>query len=308
MVEDAGGSVVTNYRGAIEVTITTGTGDSKGRLFGGTKILTTNGIVEFKYLSIDKAGAGYTLTASSGNLISAPSAPFTILPGKPAKLAFTGQPSETTAGMPLNPELTVQDNSGNAVSDFNGSVTISAMGYYDDYSNQYQPTVQKYPVPLAGTTTVSLVNGIAHFSDVSIKIKVAQRYTLTAASDSLESATSAYFTIVAGTPVKVEFTLEPSGAKAGTPFEIQPVLAVVDQYGNVVNSARDSITMSITPGSGTAQAVLAGTATLISQDANGGVAQYTDLAIDKAGTGYTLTATISGLPTVQSQAFDVSAP
>ena len=152
------------------------------------------------------------------------------------------------------------------------------------------------------------MNGTAHFTDVSIKFKVAQRYTLTAVCDSLESATSAYFTIVAGEPVKVEFTLQPSDAKAGVPFETQPVLASVDQYGNVVNRARDSVTLAITPGSGTADAILSGTATLISQDANGGVAQYTDLAIDKTGTGYTLTATVNGLPPEQSQSFDVTAP
>jgi trimeric autotransporter adhesin len=309
-VEDTAGNMVPNYQGPIELTITAGTGNSEARIFGGTKILTTNSTVEFKSLSIDKAGVGYTLTASSGNLIPATSAPFTISHGKPAKLVFSVQPSNGTAGVSLtaNPEVTVQDIYENAVTDFKGSVTISAMGYYDDYSDQsQQPIIRKYPVTLSGTTTENLVNGAARFSDVSIQFKVASRYTLTAMSDSLESATSGYFSISAGAPAKLEFTVQPSGGEPGNPFENQPTVAIEDKYGNVVNSSRESITVSLTPGSGTTDAILSGITTLIAEDAFGGVGSFMDLSIDRPGIGYTLTATVSGLPSVKSQAFDVLA-
>jgi hypothetical protein len=111
-----------------------------------------------------------------------------------------------------------------------------------------------------------------------------------------------------GAPAMLEVTVQPSGIKAGTPFDTQPVVAIEDAFGNVVTSSRVSITVSITPGSGSSGAILSGTNTLVAEDALGGVAAFTNLSIDKAGSGYTLTATGQGLPPVQSQAFDVSAP
>ncbi len=309
-IEDAEGNLVANYRGLIELTITAGTGDSEARLFGGTKILVANNTVEFKNLNIDKAGAGYTLTASSGNLTKAISASFTISPGKPSKLNFTVQPSGGTAGTPLTPipEVTVQDSNGNKVTDFHGSVIVTATGYLDDTSENGQPIVQKIPVVLSGKTTINVDNGVARLTDVTINRLIAMRYSFTATSESLESVTSTQFTLSAGTPAMLEVTVQPSGGKAGKPFETQPTVAIEDMYGNVVLTSRASITVSITPGSGAAGAVLSGTKTLVAEDALGGVAAFTNLSIDKAGAGYKLTAEASGIPPVQSQPFDVSAP
>jgi hypothetical protein len=309
-IEDAEGNLVANYRGLIELTITAGTGDSEARLFGGTKTLATSSTVEFKNLNIDKAGTGYSLTVSSGNLAKAVSASFTILPGKPSKLSFTVQPSSGIAGMPLTPiqEVTVQDANGNKVPDFHGSVTLTATGYLDDTSENGQPIVQKMPVVLSGKTTINVDNGVARLTDVSINRLIAMRYSFTAVSESLQPATSDQFTLSAGAPAKLEVTVQPSGGTAGKPFETQPTVAIEDQYGNVVLTSRASITVSITPGTGTAGAVLSGTKTLVAEDALGGVAAFTNLSIDKAGSGYKLIAEASGIQSVQSQAFNVSAP
>jgi hypothetical protein len=152
-----------------------------------------------------------------------------------------------------------------------------------------------------------MVNGVARFTDISSKLSVPY-YNLKAVSDSLDSATSANFEIFPGEPTKLEFTVQASGAIAGTPFETQPIIAIEDIYGNVVNSSRASVTVSITPGSGTNGAVLSGTNTLISEGGFGGLAEFEDLSIDLAGSGYSLTATTNGLPPVISQVFDVSAP
>ena len=308
--EDAAGNLVNDYSGTVELTITAGTGDSTAQLFGGTKILMQNSPVEFKHLYIDKAGEGYTLTASSGSLTPATSAPFSILPGEPAKLAFSVQPSDCTAGKPITPypEVVVQDHYGNRVTDFEGSVSIHSTGYYDDYSDPAQPqgVIREFPVALSGATTVNLVNGVARFTDISSNKKVASRFTLTAVSNSLESATSSYFSISAGEPAKLEFTVQPAECKAGIPFDTQPKVAVEDIYGNVVNSAKVSVTVSITPGTGPDGAVLSGTSAVISDDWMGGLAEFTDLSIDLAGSGYTLSAAATGLQSAQSEAFDVS--
>ena len=310
-VEDAQGSLATGYKGLITLTITAGTGDSEAKLFGGTKTLPINGTAEFKSISIDKVGVGYTLTATSGNLLSATSAPFTVLPGAPAKLAFSVQPPEGQAGTPLTPypEVTVQDLNGNTVTGFEGSVTLQAIVSYEDLSdpNQYQPNIVRVPTALSGTTTVRVINGLARFTDIAGQL-ARPNYTLIASSDSLSSATSASFTILPGAPAKLEFTVQPSGGVMGKIFETQPKVAIEDAYGNVARSSRASITVSITPGTGSTGAVLSGANTLIADDVFGGVAEFADLSIDLAGSGYTLTATSGGMPSVKSQAFNVSAP
>lgn len=111
---------------------------------------------------------------------------------------------------------------------------------------------------------------------------------------------------MAGTPVKLAFTVQPSGAKAGQPFEEQPKVALMDVYGNVVTTSRESITVAITPGTGTGGAILSGTKTIISDGGLGGLAEFTDLSVDKPGSGYTLTATSGNLSSSISQAFPVT--
>jgi len=297
-VKDTEGNVVTSYRGHVVLTITEGTGARKAILFGGTTVAIVNGMVEFRELSIDKAGTGYTLTATSGTLATGTSTPFTILPGAPAKLTFAIQPSGGIAGSPLTtqPEVTVQDLYRNTVTSYEGSVTL-AITYGSGLSG----------TALSGTTTVRVVNSVARFTDISIDVAI-PGYQLTAMSDSLESATSRPFTILPGAPAKLGFTVQPSGAKAGTPFETQPKVAVEDIYGNVVTSSRASVTLSIIPGTDTAGAILSGTKTLFAEGGLGGLSVFTDLSIDRAGSGYMLTATSSGLTSATSQAFDVVAP
>jgi hypothetical protein len=229
----------------------------------------------------------------------------------PAKLAFTIQPSSGVAGSPLTrqPEVTVQDYYGNIVDGFEGSVTVRATVSYVGYTNpdQSQPSVEKVPVALSGTTTVRMVNSVARFTNISTDL-ARPGYTLSAMSDSLESATSTLFTISPAAPAKLDFTIQPEGANAGIPFKTQPKVVIEDIYGNVVTSSRASISLSITPDSGTAWAILSGTTTLVAEDGLGGLAVFIDLSIDRAGSAYILTAASSGLKSATSQAFDVSTP
>ncbi|MFC1993562.1 hypothetical protein ACFLV3_07170 [Chloroflexota bacterium] len=302
--EDAEGNIVTSYRGLVALTITPGTGGSKARLFGGTTVRLVNGVVEFRDLHIDKSGAGYTLTATSNTLVPATSTPFTILPGAPAKLSFTTQPSNGVAGSPLTiqPELTVQDRYGNMASSYEGSVVLSATITYVS-----QETSETWWGVISGTTTVPLVNSIARFTDISADLAI-PGYKLIAESEGLGSASSKYFTISPAAPAKLEFTVQPEGALAETPFETQPKVAIEDVYGNVVNSSRASVTLSIAPGTGTAGAILSGTETLIAEGGLGGLAVFTNLSIDQAGSDYMLKATSKGITSTISQAFNVSAP
>ncbi len=308
-VQDAAGNIVTGYRGLVELTVNPGAGGAQ--LYGGTKIVSANGVVEFKSLSMHKAGV-YTLTASSGALTLATSLPFTIVPAPPGQLAFTAEPSGGVAGSPLTPQpvVAVQDQYGNTVN-YEGSVTLSAAITLSSDSSDYSgaPTTQTETTPatIHGTLTVPVVDSVARFDDISAVLAI-PGYRLTATSGSLEPATSSFFTVSPASPAKLEVTVQPGGATAGVSFETQPKVAIEDACGNVVTSSRVSIAVSITPGSGTAGAVLSGTTTLVAEDAMGGLAEFTDLAIDLAGPAYTLTATSGNLLSATSQPFDVAAP
>jgi len=72
-----------------------------------------------------------------------------------------------------------------------------------------------------------------------------------------------------------------------------------------VNDSTAPVTLIITAGTGTNGATLSGATTV---NAVNGVATFSGLIIDKAGTGYTLTATIGTLTAAISSAFNVVHP
>jgi len=104
----------------------------------------------------------------------------------------------------------------------------------------------------------------------------------------------------AGIPVKLVFVTQPAGAKAGVPFNTQPVIMVQDADGNKVDAQATSVTIIVYSGPGGS---IYGTTTV---DVVGGLATFKDLSIDKAGTGYVLIATSRGLTSAKSEPFDVT--
>ena len=100
------------------VTVAFGTNPGTGTLSGTKTVAAVNGLATFSDISINNAGVGYTLAASSTGLTGATSASFTIV-GPAAKLAFGTQPSNAAAGGTI-PQFTVQ------VEDALGSVVTSS--------------------------------------------------------------------------------------------------------------------------------------------------------------------------------------
>ena len=64
--QDADGHTATTFTGNVSLAI--GTNPGGGTLTGGGPVAAVGGVATFSTLSIDKAGTGYTLTASSGTL------------------------------------------------------------------------------------------------------------------------------------------------------------------------------------------------------------------------------------------------
>ena len=294
-LQDANGNTVTTSRLVVNIALTSGTGTDGATLYGPTTLFTTNGIAKFNTLYINKAGTNYTLTATSGALASAVSLPFNISSRRTGEAGLRRPAVRGVAGTPFTtqPEIAVLDHFGNPVSGYQGSVTMAIS--YGGVTGAV----------ISGNTTVPVSNNTARFTDLSID-KAFPQFTITVMSGSLEPATSISFEVTAGTPVKLEFTVPPDGAKAGKPFDTQPKVAIEDKYGNVVITAKDPVTLTLTPGTGTSGAVLTGAQKLITEDGLGGLAEFTDLSIDKAGSGYTLTATSDKYTAAVSPPFDVS--
>jgi hypothetical protein len=279
------GTPDSDFTGA--VTLAIGINPAAGTLSGTLTRASVPGGASFDDLSIDKAGAGYTLVASATGLPSVTSAPFDIVGGAATHLVFTLQPSNTTAGQPITPavQVTAVDASGNADAGFTGPVTVAIA------ANPGGGT-------LSGTTTLVPEKGIATFSTLSID-KAGTGYRLSATAGALTPATSVAFTIVAGAATQLAFTAQPVTVTAGT--TLPPVqVAALDAFGNTDPQFAVNVHLSITlnPGGG----VLSGTATVA---AFMGVATFSDLSIDKAGIGYQLQATAGGLISATSAAFDI---
>ena len=104
-----------------------------------------------------------------------------------------------------------------------------------------------------------------------------------------------------GPAAKLVFTVEPGASyTANAPIAVK--VSIEDVNGNVVTSSTASITVAIgtNPGSST----LSGSATV---NAVNGVATFSNLSLNKVGTGYTLTAASTGLTGATSSTFNITA-
>src|SRR5207253_2494150 len=284
--QDAQGNTASGFTG--NVTVAIGTNPGGGTLSGTATAAAVGGVVSFGSLSIDKAGTGYTLATSATGLTGATSSTFNIEPAAANRLVFTGQPTSVTAGATITPAVavTVQDGLGNTVTGFSGNVAV-AIGTNPGGG------------ALSGTTTVAAVNGVATFSTLSIN-RTGTGYTLTASGTGLATGGSAAFNVSAGSATALVFTGEPTNAVAGAAITPAVQVTVEDGLGNTVTSFTANVTVAIAtnPGGGT----LAGTATVA---ATAGVATFSNLSINKTGTGYTLGVSSGGL-TGTSAGFNIA--
>src|SRR3989441_1099337 len=284
---DAQGNTATAF--IATVTLAIGANPGGGTLSGTTAVAAAGGVATFPGLSINKAGVGYTLTVSATGVTGATSAAFSITPGSATQLAFTIEPPNTAAGASLTPavQVTAQDGLGNTDPTFTGNVTV-ALGAGPSGGT------------LSGTATVAAVSGVATFAGLSID-KSGAGYTLTGAATGLTTGTSVTFNVTAGAVTQLVFTVQPSNATAG--LAITPAVRVTaqDALGNTATGFTGTVTVAIgtNPGGGT----LAGAASVA---AVSGVATFSNLSINKVGSGYTLTAAATGPAGMTSTPFDVA--
>src|SRR5439155_322966 len=273
------------------VTVAIGSNPAGGSLSGTTTVAAVGGVAVFPTLSIDRAGVGYTLSATAARLTEAASAPFDITTVRPNQLVFTVPPTGTAAGATISPavQVTARDAAGQTATGFTGNVTLTITAGTGTSG-----------ATLSGTTTATAVAGVATFSTLSID-QAESGYTLAATADGLSGATSTAFAITAGLPVRLSFTVQPSSVAAGATIAPGVQLTALDAMDNLVPGFTGNVTVAI--GTNPAGGTLSGTRTIA---AVAGVATFSTLSIDKAGDGYTLAATTPDLASSTSAGFTIA--
>ena len=156
---------------------------------------------------------------------------------------------------------------------------------------------------LVGTATATAVAGVATFTNLGVDLAGGD-YQLRFTAPGITEATSAAFSMTSPVIRTLAIATQPAGAVPATAFGTQPVVNV---RRNAVLDTTDNTTVvsaSIVAGTGAAGAVLGGTTTAT---AVAGVATFTNLAINLAGTDYQLRFTATGVNAVNSANFTVAA-
>ena len=180
-VENAQGVTETNFTG--DVTLSLARNPTGATLGGNLTMPAVDGQATFYGLTLNLAGSGYTILATSSGYVAATTAPITVV-DPPTQLVVTVQPPASVAanaGFGLTVEAV--DAEGNLASSFDGSVTVALAG---------KPAVGK----LHGTLTVTAINGAATFSGLRLT-KARRGYTLRLTASGLNPASTTVVNVAA---------------------------------------------------------------------------------------------------------------
>lgn len=285
-VTDAFGNLVVEP--SIVITLALGNNPSGASLSGDKTRSTVEGVATFPGLELNTAGTGYTLVATYGDLPPATSAAFDVT-GRPAtSLHVETQPSDVVAGQPITPavRVSVRNDLGEIVQTDTRDITIAV-------------NTGASGATLGGTKTITAVDGVATFADLTLD-KIGA-YTLIATSSGLTSATTHSFDVTPAQAVKLAFVVQPTTTNVFSTIQPSPQVRLLDAFNNPVPQSGVVVTVKIgvNPGGGSLQ----GDTTDATNSS--GVAVFSGLSITKKGVGYTLIATSPDLTQAESNAFRI---
>jgi uncharacterized repeat protein (TIGR03803 family) len=285
-VQDIYGNAIATSNSTITLSIASG--PAHALLNGTLTVPTVNGVSTFSDLSLIKAGS-YTLSASAPGFSAVKSSSFTVTPDfSTAHFVFTRQPGNTIVGRKISPGvgLSLQDQFGNLIA--SSSMQVSAN--LEIISLGGNATAAQ----LTGTTTVNLSKGVATFGN--LLVSQPGDYQLEFSAPGIPTATSNAFNTFF-VPNHLAFTQQPMQTVAGSAFTPAIVISILDS-SNRVDTTNNSVVTLTLKGNGT----LNGT---VSVAAINGVATFSDLSIDKAGS-YSLRADSTGLSGANSRSFTIT--
>ncbi len=241
-VHDAFGNVVTGS--SLPITLAAFTDASCTLSAAGSLSATTNplsastGVAQFAAVQYNAGGVIY-LGASGSGVTAACSNAVTVNVGPASRLAFTTAPSASaTAGVALStqPTVTVQDDAGNTVFTATNSITLAAF-------TDATCTTSASGTFAATTNPVTASAGIATFSGVNYTR--AETIYLRATATGLTSACSSAIAVSPAAASQLSFSTQPAGpAEQNENLPTQPIVRVLDAYGNLVTGSSASISLS----------------------------------------------------------------
>ncbi len=294
--QDNAGNTDPTFVGTVSLAITSGTGTANAHLLGTASEAATSGVANFSGVNVDSVGSGYTLTATASGPSNAVSTSFNVTPGAiSAAQSVITVASDTVISDSVD-VLTLQgrDAFGNRVTTGGAAVIFAASGgtSTDSITATTDSTDGIYTAKLYG-----LVAGIANTISATV-------------NGTGVTTTLPTIKVVHGKATHLILHQQPTDALVNATIAPPVVVYAVDNEGNLDPSfSGGSLTVAIliaTDPSGTA--TLNGT-TMVTPSA--GVATFSDLSIDTAGTGYTLEAADlrtppTGLGLVISNAFNIN--
>ena len=283
--EDGEGNVATSFAGS--ASLTRASGPLGGTLGGTTTATVSSGLAVFSNLTLNVAGGGYALGVAGGTLASATSTAISVVPGAVAQLLITAQPPATvSAGTGFGVSVVAEDVEGNIATNYTGAVSL---------------TLSSGPIggTLSGTTSTNAVSGVAVFSRRNLescrqRLHVAglerQRYfghqQRRRRYPGSRDATGHHQPAAVGNSCCHRFRLHHRSRrcsrKSGHQLRRRRERCVGQQSGRKHAGGRDSVT------------------------ASSGVAVFTGLTLNLAGSGYTLAVGNGTLASATSSAISVT--
>jgi hypothetical protein len=209
--------------------------------------------LSFETVGLSAAGFG------SSEISSNASSPFELTFTDPYQLAMLEQPcagnvsgNTCRAGITGNvlevqPVVEIQDRYGNRVTDFVGEVSVStsAIG-----AGLAEGEILGVSVPEPTDIKVQVLEGLASFEGLSLVATPGDLVALNFSSTGLLGISAESISVAAAAPVKLRMSTEPVGARTGSALANQPVVHVLDRFGNLVLSDNQTqVTASAPAGS-----------------------------------------------------------
>jgi FKBP-type peptidyl-prolyl cis-trans isomerase 2 len=278
--EDPFGNVDPNYSGSVLLTLAN---SPAGATLGGeSSVAASAGVATFAGLLLDRAATGESLEASSGILLAALTTTIDVLAAPATQWVVTAEPpSSITAGHPFGLAVSAKDAFGNVDPNFAGNVTLALAN-------------NSAAGPLGGSLSATAKGGVARFAGLMLD-RAAVGDILQASGGTLNGSMTNAISVVAGAASQLLVTTQPPPAvTAGSTFGL--AVTAEDGFGNIDSTFADSVTLTLA--NNPAGATLGGTLTV---PVSAGMATFSGLTLDKAGTGAVLQASGGSLGVMTSE-------
>ncbi|MEP7188082.1 MAG: hypothetical protein ABI901_02690, partial [Roseiflexaceae bacterium] len=195
--------------------------------------------------------------------------------------------------------------------DGSGSSSGGSSGGADSSGTSAESSASETPTstPTATSTTTPTATPTSTLAATSNSIPTNVPTTIVPTNTSTPTITPTPTSTPTSTPLpaaQIAFFRQPGSSTGGTLLSQQPIVQIEDSRGGVVTGFTGQMTIVIQNDAcqpAPRSPFLAG---VTSVSIVNGIGTFTDLAIDCAGSGYTLQASVNGLPSVVSQPFNVN--